>query len=238
MDNAIYTTLGRQSGLLREMQVIANNIANVSTTGYRREAVVFAEHVSSLEDGGPSLSMANGTGRATDDRQGPLSRTNATFDFAIEGEGFFLLLTPEGERLSRAGSFGPTAEGELAAPDGARLLDLGGAPIFVPPDARTITLAPDGTLAADGQPIAQVGVFRPVDPLAISREHGTRFESREGWEPIEEPKLLQGFVEGSNVAAVTEMARMIEVQRSYELGQSFLDSEDERIRAFLRSFGR
>jgi len=238
MDNAGYVTLTRQAGLSREMQVVANNIANLSTNGYRREGLIFSEHVKALEDGGASLSMATGNAWMTDDRQGPLEPTGGTYDFAIEGEGFFLVMTPQGERLTRAGSFTPDAEGILVAPDGAQLMDGGGTPVFVPPGARAITLAADGTLSADGQPLGEVGVFRPLDPLDLSRQEGTRFSAPGGWEPVEDFALVQGFLEGSNVNAVSEITRMIEVQRAYELGQNFLDREDERIRAVIRSFAR
>lgn len=237
MDNAGYATLNRQAGLLREMQAVANNIANLSTPGYRREGVIFAEHVEAL-DSAPSLSMATATARLTDLRQGPLEQTGGTFDFAIEGEGFFVVMTAEGERLTRAGAFTPGPAGELLASDGAQLLDAGGAPVFVPPGARAVSLGSDGTLSADGVPVAQLGVVRPLDPLALAHREGTRFESPAGWEPVESPVLVQGFLEGSNVSPVVEIGRMIEVSRSYELGQTFLDREDERIRAVLRTFGR
>lgn len=238
MDNASYTTLTRQSGLLREMQSVANNIANMSTTGFRREGVVFSEHVKALEDGGASLSMASAHARATDTRQGPLTMTGGTYDFAIEGEGFFVVRTPEGEFLTRAGSFTPGPEGELLTPDGAEVLDSGGSPIFVPLGTTSVSLAPDGTLAADGQPIAQLGIVEPIDPLELTRQEGTRFNAPSGYAPVEFPNAMQGFLEGSNVSPVAEITRMIEVQRAYELGQNFLNSEDERIRSVLRSFGR
>lgn len=236
MDNAGYTTLTRQSGLARELASIANNIANVSTAGYRRDRVIFSEHVAALE-GGPSLSMAAAHGRSLDDRPGPLDPTGGTFDFAIEGPGFFLLETPGGQRLTRAGAFTPNAEGLLAAPDGALLLDAGGTPVFVPPDAGNLSLALDGTLSAGGQPLAQIGLVLPADPATLSRTAGTRFAAGD-LQPVEEPRLLQGFLEGSNVNPVAEIARMIEVSRAYEAGQSFLEREDDRIRTLLQSFGR
>ncbi len=238
MDSPGYTSLTRQSGLLREMQAVANNIANISTTGFRREGLMFAEHVAALEPGEPSLSMANASARHTDTEQGPLTQTGGTFDFAIEGDGFFMLETADGLHLTRAGSFTPGAEGELMAPDGARLLDAGGAPIFIPPDARDVSLAADGTLSADGRPLTQIGLVTPTDITDMTRTEGVRFAVEGDVEPVEGAVILQGFVENSNVDPVAEIARMIEVQHAYQMGQKFLDREDERIRAVIQTLGR
>ncbi len=236
MDAAGYATLNRQSGLMREMGVVANNIANASTTGFRREGVVFSEFVAAL-DQDPSLSMAHASGRHVDLSQSTVSQTGGQFDFAIQGEGFFLVETPQGQRLTRAGSFTPSAEGELVTPDGYRLLDAGGAPIFVPPDAKGIAMASDGTLSAGGQPIARVGLWQPADPLSLRHQAGTMFSAGE-MEPAEGATVLQGMLEDSNVEPVSEIARMIEVQRAYELGQKFLDAEDERVRGVIQALGR
>lgn len=236
MDAAGYATLNRQSGLMREMGVVANNIANASTTGFRREGVVFSEYVAAL-DQDPSLSMAHASGRHVDLSQSTLSQTGGQFDFAIQGEGFFLIETPQGQRLTRAGTFTPSAEGELVTPDGYRLLDAGGAPIFVPPDAKGVAMASDGTLSTGGQPIAQVGLWQPADPLSLRHQAGTMF-SADAVEPAEGATVLQGMLEDSNVEPVSEIARMITVQRAYELGQKFLDSEDERVRGVIQALGR
>ncbi|MDZ4095343.1 MAG: flagellar hook-basal body complex protein [Paracoccaceae bacterium] len=236
MDAAGYTTLTRQSGLMREMQVVAHNIANISTTGFRREGVIFSEYVQRLEDG-PSLSMGHASARQIDLRQAGLSQTGGTFDFAIQGEGFFLIDTPQGQKMTRAGSFTPNAEGELVNSDGLRLLDLGGAPIFVPPDVGAVALAADGTLSAKGGPLAQIGLWQPVDPLDLQHEGGTVFASG-AVEPASQTVILQGFLEESNVNPISEIARMITVQRAYELGQGFLDKEDERVRGVIQTLGR
>lgn len=238
MDNAIYTTLTRQSGLMQEMRTVANNIANVSTNGFRKEGVIFAEYISALEGAEPSLSMAHASGRVVNLAQAPLAQTGGAFDLAIEGQGFFQIETPQGTRLTRAGSFTPSVEGELVTPDGHRLLDLGGAPIFVPPDAGEVAVSQDGTISASGTPIAQLGLYLPTDPQGLVHRGGTRFAADAGVKAAEGAVILQGFLEESNVDPVSEIARMIEVQRAYEMGQTFLDREDERIRAVISTLSR
>ena len=238
MDNAGYVSLTRQSGLLREMQLVANNIANISTTGYRKEGLLFSEHIVATENGNPSLSMATANVRSTQQIQGPLSETGGRFDYAIEGPGFFLIDTPDGQQLTRAGSFTPNQDGELSTPDGYRLLDNSGAPIFVPPDATDVNVSADGTLSSAGRPLAQIGLYLPEEPADLSRRDGVRFAVTGAVEPLQDGIILQGFLENSNVNAVTEIARMIEVQRAYELGQKLLDKEDERILSALKTLGR
>ncbi|MDJ0822750.1 MAG: flagellar hook-basal body complex protein [Paracoccaceae bacterium] len=235
METAGYTTLARQSGLMREMQLIANNIANANTTGFRQEGVIFAEYIQTA-DVDSSVSMASARVRNTSFAQGTLEQTGGQFDFAIEGEGFFLIETPEGQRLTRAGAFTPSAEGTLVTPDGYPVLDGGGAPVFVPPGATDLAVGRDGTLSTEGRPIGQIGVVRPLDALQLVREGGVMFRSDAGVEPVEVPRVMQGFVEASNVDPILQVARMTEVQRAYELGQSFLEREDERIRTALKTF--
>lgn len=236
MDGSIYTSLARQSGLMREMQVVANNIANISTTGFRREGVVFSEYIKRGE-GVPSLSMGYANARVVDLEQAGVSQTGGSFDFAIQGEGFFLIEGPDGQQLTRAGSFTPNADGELVNPDGRRLLDQGGAPVFVPPDAGPVAMSSDGTLSANGEPLARVGLWQPSDPLTLSHQGGTVFTA-DAVEPVEGGVVLQGFLEDSNVNPISEIARMIAVQRAYELGQSFMDKEDERMRSVVQALGR
>lgn len=236
MDAAGYTALTRQSGLMHEMQVVANNIANISTAGFRREGVVFEEYVARMDEG-PSLSMAHASGRVVDLTQAGVSQTGGTFDFAIQGDGFFLIESQAGERLTRAGSFTPSDAGELVTNDGYRLLDQGGAPVFVPPTARVIAVAQDGTVSADGAPVARIGLWQPADPLTLQHQAGTLF-SADGIEPTDQGTILQGYLEDSNVNPVMEIARMINVQRAYELGQSFMDQEDKRVRAVVETLGR
>lgn len=237
MDNAGYAALTRQSGLLREMRVVANNVANASTTGFRSEGVIFSEYIKALGPQAPSLSMASARVRDTLEVQGALTQTGGTFDLAIEGEGYFLIETPQGQRLTRAGHFMPNAQGDLVTPEGHLVLDAGGGPIFVPQGVGSVSIAADGTLGADGQPVAQIALVVPADPLSLRREDGVRFIAEAGVEPAPEARMVQGYLEDSNVDAILQVARMIEIQRAYELGQSFAEREDERIRSVLRALG-
>lgn len=239
MGNATYTTLTRQSGLLAEMQAVANNIANASTTGYRREGLIFSEFVQALAPGEPSLSMADADVRDTRLDQAPLTQTGGSFDLAIEGAGFFMVEGPNGPMLTRAGAFTPSLTGELTTPDGLRLLDAGGAPVFVPDGVGQIAISSDGTMSADGQPITQIGLWRPADPLDMRHRDGVRFDVPSGTEPVlDGSRIMQGYLENSNVNPIGEVARMIEIQRAYEQGQAFLDRENERIRAVIEALGK
>ncbi|WGW04662.1 flagellar hook-basal body complex protein [Tropicibacter oceani] len=235
MEATGYAALSRLSGLKREMQVIANNIANANTTGFRQQGIIFSEYVQDA-DGGASVAMSAARIRNTSFVQGTLEQTNGMFDMAIEGDGFFLIDAPNGQRLTRAGSFTPSNEGTLVTPDGYPVLGNGGAPVFVPPDATDLAIGRDGTISSKGVPLGQIGVVRPLEPTQMVREGSVLFRADAGFEPMEEPGVMQGFVEASNVNPILQISRMVEVQRAYELGQSFLDKEDERIRSAINAF--
>jgi flagellar basal-body rod protein FlgF len=234
MEATGYTTLSRQTGLMREMEVVANNIANSATTGYRQEGLIFSEYVRS-SPGQASVSMSRANIRNTSMEQGALTQTNGTFDFAIEGDAYFKIETPQGDRLTRSGAFSPNADGDLVTADGLRVLDSGGSPVFVPSDVASISVAADGTLSADGQTLGQIGLFRPTEAQTLVREDGVMFRVEGDIEETNQAQILQGFLEGSNVNAISQVARMIEIQRAYEMGQSFLETEDQRIRNAIKN---
>ena len=233
-----YVTLSRQSGLLSEMQTIANNLANMSTTGFRREGVIFSEFVKAGDTADESVSIATAHGRRIDMAQGTLEPTGGSLDVAIEGKGFFVVQTPGGERLTRAGDFLPGDAGDLMTQDGNLVLDEGGAPIFIPPDAASINIGRDGTISADGRQVARLGVVIPNDANDLAREGAMLFSTSGGYQPVEDARILQGYVEGSNVDPVREITRMIEVQRTYELGQSFSERESKRMSTLVDILSR
>ncbi len=238
MENTMYVALSRQASLRRQMDVVANNLANMSTTGFQREKTLFAEVIERLPVEGGSLSMADARVRATEFTQGGMMRTGGTFDMAIEGPGFFQVETPDGIRLTRDGAFLRNADKVKSAIKDSERLDAGGAPIFLPPAAAKIEISSDGTVTADGQPVAAMGIVNVADEGTLRRQGGVMFIPEGGVQQVFDSTIHQGFLEGSSVSPVTEITRMIEVQRAYEAGQSLLEREDERIRGVVRTLGQ
>lgn len=236
MSNAIFAVLSRQSGLGRELNAIANNIANADTTGFRREEAIFSEFVQALR-GAPSASQTRLAARYLDAAQGAMARTDGALDIAIEGEGYFLVETPRGERLMRAGTFTLNENGEVATHHGMRVLGEGGSPIALSPDARRIVIANDGTISADDAPVGKIALVT-APPETLAREGEDLIRAEDGYEFLVSPRVAQGFLEDSNVSAVGEISRLIEVQRAYELNQQMLANEDDRIRRAVERLGQ
>ncbi|MEH6410364.1 MAG: flagellar hook-basal body complex protein [Hyphomonas sp.] len=227
MSNAIYATLARQHGLMQEMQVVSNNLANSSTTGYKTDRAIFAEFLVGSDSGNTSLSMGSLAGHAFEMEQGGLKATGGQFDVAVQGDGFFSIETPQGPRLTRAGHFQLSADGTLVDMIGNSVLGVGGGPIQIPPEATQVTISADGTISTDGELIEQIGVVLPDGELM--RDSNTYFSAPAGYGNATDFSVVQGALEQSNVSPVLEVARMIEVQRAYEAGQTILEREDQRI---------
>ncbi len=234
MGDSTYVLLGRQQGLLKELQVVANNVANSSTTGFRRSEGIFAEYMKARGMTEESLSMGTLAGHSISLEQGALKQTGGSFDLAVEGDGFFLVETPQGERLTRDGHFQINIENTLVDARGNPVLAEGSSPITFPENPENIQIARDGTVSVGGAPIARIAL---VDADATDLEHaGNNYlVARNGYEPLTEGRVLQGFLEGSNVVPVSEIARLIEVQRAYEAGQTLLEKENERISQVIRT---
>ena len=177
MDNAIYTTLTRQSGLLREMQVVANNIANMSTTGYRREGRDLLR-ISSRDAGRASrrCRWPRARARDLDLSQGALDPDRRALRPRHRGRR--VLPGRDARRasaLTRAGQLhAHRRRASWSRPTGIACSMPAARPVFVPPDAATIALAHDGTLSADGQPLTQIGLWQPVDPHRPDPRAGRR----------------------------------------------------------------
>lgn len=226
MSMSIYAALGRQDGLSKEIEVVANNLANSGTVGYKADRAIFVEYIVPAGPDTPSISMGTLGAHSFELTQAALKFTGGQFDFALQGDGYFQIQTDQGVRLSRSGSFQLSPEGVMIDPFGNPVLGFGG-PITIPEDAASIQVAGDGTISADGQLVDQIALVIPNGDL--QRDTNTMFTAPGGTDQAENVTIVQGALEQSNVSPVLEVARMIEVQRAYEAGQTMLEREDERL---------
>lgn len=230
LENPGYIALSRQMVLQRQMDVLANNLANLTTPGYRGEAMLFAEHLSRT-DPREKISFVQDLSTVRDLGAGPLTHTGNTLDLAIRGEGYFTIETPDGARYSRAGGFTLDADGQVVTARGQALLGDGGGPIVVPSGTSTITVARDGTLSTEQGEIGRIRLVTFENEQALAKRAAGLYDAA-GQEPlpVADPVIEQGKLEGSNVAGIVEMTKMMSAVRSYQSAANMANQEHERQR--------
>lgn len=243
MDNMMMIGLSQQQVLRRALDITANNIANVSTAGFKAEQLlVEADPMTRAraEDGPARLNYVAEWGMGRDFSQGSLEQTGRPLDVAISGEGFFVLDTPQGERFTRDGRFGIDASGTLVTQDGARVLDEGGAPITLDTDAGPVAISSTGELTQSGQPVGRIAVMRFDDPGLLSKTGDNRYRAPDdaAREIATTVTVSQGFVESSNVRPIMEITSMMEVSRAYASVTRMLQQADELSRKAIERLGR
>ena len=230
--------LSRQSVLRRKMDIIANNLANVNTGGFKSGKMMFIEHLQKNVniDGsvGKELTFVRDIASVRDTTTGPLEKTGNTLDIAIEGEGYFVVQTAEGERYTRNGRFQLDSQGQLVTLTGNPVLSDAGAPFFFAPEENDIIVAGDGTVSTENGPLGRLRVVRFDNEQAMKATRGGLYQTDEAAVDLERPRVAQGMVEKSNVEAVLEITKMIEVSRSYSSISKFIEKEDERIKKMVR----
>ncbi len=218
--------------------VIANNLANVNTTGFRKDlAVVEARNAEAVEDGlfayaTPMDAMGGGalvSETYTNTMQGPIHVTNNPFDFAIEGKGFFPVTDGAGVSYTRAGTFVRDKEGRLAMPDGIHFLaSASGNPVTVPLEGE-LSVAGDGTIAADGSAVGKIDVVAFANERAL-RKIGANLYASTGETPaVYAGRIEQGALEMSSVSPAEELSKMILASRGYEMNMQFIRMQDQTL---------
>jgi len=238
MENTSYIALSRQSGLQRQMGIIANNLANMTTTGFKGEKMMFSQHlVKSRDDrglGGTDLAFVRDIATMRDVTEGPLEKTGNPLDIAISGEGFFIIQTDQGDNYTRAGQFKLDDGGQLVNQQNDPVLSDAGQPFFFGPEESGITISTDGSIATQNGQIGRLAVVGFERPYALKPNASGNFTTGESPTAVENPKVVQGMLEGSNVLPIIEMTHMIDVHRTYESVRKFLEKEDERMKQMVR----
>ena len=225
------------------MDVIANNLANASTPGFKREAAKFEEYIAQMrpaegQTGAQSVSFVKDAGILRDTSQGNIQRTGATYDVAISGKGYFAVQTPQGMRYTRDGHFSLDANGQIVTTDGHAVQGDGGA-ITITPDDGEIAIAADGTVSGKTGQLAKIRIVDFADAAtAMKKEGGNLYSTDQTAIVPTGTSLRQGMLESSNVQPVIEISRMIEVMRSYEATATLSKSHEDLKRQAIEKLGR
>jgi len=239
LDNTLYVGLSRQMVLRREMDVIANNIANSDTTGFKVESLMVrteAQAPARMIDGPQPVKFVLDDGVARDFSQGSMRQTGGTFDLALEGKGFFKVETSVGDRYTRDGRFTISAEGKLVTQAGDTVAGDGGE-IIIDPTKGPVTIAGDGTISQGAERVGKVAVFAFDDRSVLAKDRDNLLKNTSNAEPVADTasQVRQGMLEGSNVNPILQVTRMIEVSRAYEgLVRSMENTADLSRRAVER----
>jgi len=243
MDNAIFVGLSRQMLLRREMDIVANNIANLDTTGFKVESLIHqtepAAPAATL--GGPRpVKFVGDDGVARDFGQGSLNPTGAPLDMAIEGKAFFQLQGADGPRFTRDGRFTVDPAGRLVSQGGLPVLDKSGSEINIDAEKGEVKVGSDGSLSQGNERIGQVGMFAFENLSALSKtgDNLYRNDSNLTATPAEDARLRQGMLEGSNVKPILEITRMVQVSRAYESTAKMMDAQSDLSRRAVERLGR
>lgn len=238
MIKGIYSSEAAMRPKMTRMEVLANNLANINTTGFKRDRMfvrMLEESTAAAADGRGELTGVS-TGKYIDMTAGAMRQTGNPLDCAIEGEGFFTVQTPRGLRLTRNGNFTLSREGLLTTAEGYPVLGMQG-PVQIPQreklQTEQLTISPSGEVVADKEPFGQLRIMVPEHAHALHKDHESLMYV-EGDErlvdvPPERIAVRQGFLEESNVEGIEEMIAMIELSRAFEMDQRMIQSQDATL---------
>lgn len=232
MENTLFIALSRQMTVRRQMEVVANNLANANTAGYKGEQLMFVEYLAKSGNGiGEQNRMYFVQDLATARNQAPgeYRKTGGDLDFAIRGPGWFTIDTPEGERFTRDGTFRLDQDDQLVTQDGHPVLGVGGPIVFQTTD-RNIELSGDGTLRADGEERGRLLVTEFENPHTMRKAAGNLYLPGADGREAEESTVVQGMIEGSNVKAILEISEMMQALRTYQSAGKMIETEHDRQR--------
>lgn len=248
MDRIIYTAAGGAARVLEQQAVISNNMANVSTTGFREQMAIYR---SVPVEGQPGLPTRVSTATATSSsnfQQGVMAETGHALDVAITGDGWFSVQTPEGEAYTRAGELAVNQDNLLVTQQGLPVLSTDGAPVEIP-DRGSVTFSSDGQITALGAgdnpgDIQMIGQLKLVNPPAGGMVRGDDglFRVAAGHAAQADPqvRMVSGFIEKSNVNPAEAMVGMIANARRFEMQMKVIQDAStnaERANSILSSNG-
>jgi flagellar basal-body rod protein FlgG len=240
MNAGIFSAVSGSLAAQTRLDALANNLANANTAGFKAERVLQkAERAGSVAP--PPTAVATPITRervTTDFAQGPISSTGNPLDVALAGDGFFVISTERGERLTRSGNFTLDAEGYLATGDGARVQGTDG-DLRIPEGA--IVVGADGSVRAGEERVGSLRIVTVADPAQLVRENGTRFAAASQALAEAAPgsvRVIQGSIEGANLAPVEGLVALIETVRGFETYMRAAERLDQVTARAISDVGR
>ena len=233
MQNALFVGVSSQMALQRELDVIANNMANVSTNGFKARNSRFQEFLmpvasaDSFQKPDRRVSYVIDQGTALDLAQGPIEQTGNPLHVAVRGEAFLVVRTPNGDRYTRNGAFETDAQGTLVTSDGYPVQGEGG-PIQINPQETGLAIGPDGTVSTNLGIRGRVRLVTFANPQALTNEGANLYASRAQPQAAGlAGRLEAGALERSNVKPVIEMTRLMDVNRTYTMVSGVISRLDD-----------
>ncbi len=238
METGIYVALSSQIALERRLTTVADNVANSSTAGFRSTEIKFnkvleghaQKQVAFVDQGAEYLSTRNGGMR----------ETGNSLDFAIRGSSWFSIDTPSGQAITRDGRFTITTNGDLVTTEGYPVLDAGGGPIQFAKTQGTLSITSDGVLQMDGENVAALGLFEADLSNGFMRAGGSSIIPMSGIQAMQdrgEAAIVQGYVEESNVVAISEMTQLIQIQRNFDNISALIRDAEGSLESAIKTLG-
>jgi len=217
--------------------VIANNLANLSTTGFKGEHLLFSEYLTQTSSGLP-VSFVQEIGTARDTSQGPITQTGNPLDVAIQGDGFFTVDTPLGSRYTRNGHLQLDADRQIVTSQGYPVLSDGGSPLVIPDGGGEITIGADGSVSTTQGTAGKIGTASFANAQDLTPTAGGFYTTDQTPQAATNTKLVQGAVEGSNVEAIIEITRLIAAERNVEFTKTFINAQASLTSTALDHLGK
>lgn len=237
MNSSTYIALSAQSALQQQMAVVANNVANASTPGFKAQNMIFAEYLAKNSQAEP-VSFVQTLGAVRNDGQGSLAWTRNALDLAVQGEGYFKVSTPNGISYTRNGQFHLDTQGQIVTSQGYTVLGQGDAPITIPRDSGSIEIASDGSISTLQGQAGRLAVVTFDNPQNLVPSAGGLYVTDDNPTPAKQATVVQGAIENANVNPIIEMTRLLEVSRNYTSAQNLIDSENQRITNAIDQLGK
>ncbi len=246
MDNTNYIALSRQMALWKQMDVVSGNMANMNTAGYKGGEAIFTTYLAETKNGsdrmiGNPLSFTQDFGVYKNFVEGMINTTGNSLDAAIKGDAFFAVETPNGEMYTRKGQFTLNENGAITTAEGNFLLSENGTPFFIAPGETEIHITESGEVLTENGSLGRIKIASFEDNQKLQKVADTLFANTDG-NAMElnngNYRVIHKAIEKSNVDPISEMTKMIKIQRSYEYVQQMIDEEHERLSNTIEAYSQ